>query len=52
MNTIIEIAKGNGVTDIPSVLLLNNKGKPVKVVTGVFNPSDMEKAIDEVLNKK
>lgn len=49
MKEIMEIASVNNVTDLPSVLLLNNKGAPVKVIAGMFDNVEMEKAIQEVI---
>ncbi len=49
MNVIIEIASENNVTDLPSVLLLNRKGEPFKVIAGKFDDAELEKAIKEIV---
>lgn len=46
MQVMTNIAKENKVAELPSILLLDAKGKPNNVVPGTFDKDELEKLID------
>jgi hypothetical protein len=48
IETALKIAEDNGVVDLPSILILDPKGKPYKVISGIFEESEINKALEGV----
>ncbi len=50
MEAALKIAEDNGVVNLPSILILDSKGKPYKVIGGIFEESEINKALEGVKN--
>ena len=48
-NTLIAIAKENGVSQIPSILIKDSSWKPIEVIEGPFDYNEVKKILDEVI---
>lgn len=48
-NTLITIAKENGVSQIPSILIKDSSGKPIEVIEEPFDYNEVKKILDEVI---
>ncbi len=50
METAFEIAKQNGVLNLPSILILDSSGKTYKVIEGVYDEAEIRSILDGMLN--
>ncbi|MFO7928606.1 MAG: hypothetical protein ACQEP5_09835 [Actinomycetota bacterium] len=50
METALKIAEDNRVVNLPSILILDPKGKPYKVISDIFEESEINKGLEEVID--
>jgi hypothetical protein len=49
-DALVKIANDSKVSKLPSILILDGKGIPVKIFEGVFDDKEVRKALDEVVS--